>query len=192
MNENLTVYTDKFDISKQISGELEVGPLHLNLSDIDWPSDIQDGLNKLNTALDATFVLYAIGIAAAGCAIIAALVALFLHGSRLISLGNWGLTSLSFVAFLVASIIITIVQIKAVNLINKYGNDIGVFAYKGTKYLILTWVAMAVMFLASMAWVGEFCVGKRNTRREYTEKPTRSGWRHRGSDEAALHRRAGV
>jgi hypothetical protein len=186
------MHTDKFEISKQISGELEIGPLHLNLSDIDWPSDIQDGLNTLNSALDATFVLYAIAIAASGCAIIAALVALFLHGSRLISLGNWGLATISFAAFLIASIIITVVQIKAVNLINKYGNDIGAYAYKGQKYLILTWVAMALMFLASMAWVAEFCVGKRNTRREYTEKPARSSWRHRRSDEAALHRRAGV
>lgn len=82
---------DHFDISKEISGELEVGPLHLNLSDIDWPSDIQDNLNKLNAALDATFVLYAIGIAAAGVSILACLVALFLNGSRLISFGNWGL-----------------------------------------------------------------------------------------------------
>jgi len=181
-----------FDISKQLNQELEIGPLHINLSDIDWPSDIQSGLNDLNTALDATFVLYAIGIAAAGCAIIASLVAFFLHGSRLISFGNWGLASISFVTLLIASIIITIIQSKATHLINKYGNEIGVYAYKGEKYLVLTWVAVACMFLASMAWVAEFCVGKRNRGREYTEKSSRNGWgRSRRSDEAAL-RRSGV
>jgi len=181
-----------FNISKQLNQELELGPLHINLSTIQWPSDIQDGLNTLNTALDATFVLYAIGIAAAGCAILASLVAFFLHGSRLISFGNWGLASISFIALLIASIIITVVQIKAANLINKHGNEIGVYAYKGQKYLILTWVAMAVMFLASMAWVVEFCVGRRNKGREYTEKSSRMGWgRSRKSDEAAL-RRSGV
>jgi hypothetical protein len=183
---------DHFDISKQLNKELEIGPLHLNLSDIDWPSDIQDGLNDLNTAIDATFVLYAIGIAAAGCAILASLVAFFLHGSRLISFGNWGLASISFLALLIASIIITVIQSKATKLINKYGNDIGVYAYKGEKYLVLTWVAVAVMFLAMLAWVAEFCVGKRNKGREYTEKSSRRGWgRSRRSDEANL-RRSGV
>jgi hypothetical protein len=59
-----------FDLSKVLGEQLEVGPLHLNLSDIDWPADIQKGLNALNVATDAMFVLYAIGIAAAGLAII--------------------------------------------------------------------------------------------------------------------------
>lgn len=181
-----------FDISKVLNQELEIGPLHLNLSDIHWPSDIQDGLNALNTAIDATFVLYAIGIAAAGLAIIAALVALFMNGSRLISFGNWGLTSLSFATLLVASIIITVIQKKATHIINKYGNEIGVYAYRGVKYLTLTWVSVAVMFLASAAWAVEFCVGRRNKTREYTEKTShRTGWRHRRSDEATL-RRSGV
>jgi heme/copper-type cytochrome/quinol oxidase subunit 2 len=137
-------------------------------------------------------VLYAVGIAAAGCAILASLVAFFLHGSRLISFGNWGLATISFLALLIASIIITVVQSKATKLINKYGNEIGVYAYRGNKYLVLTWVAVAVMFLAMLAWVAEFCVGKRNKGREYTEKSSRHRWgRSRKSDEAAL-RRSGV
>jgi hypothetical protein len=146
--------------------------------------------------MDATFILYCIGIAAAGLAIIASLVALFLHGSRMVSLGNWGLASISFLALLIASIIVTIVQKKAADVINKHGNDIGVFAYKGRKYLILTWVSVAAMFLALAAWTVEFCVGRRNNKREYTEKTSAhrggfGGWRHRRSDEHAL-RRSGV
>lgn len=184
--------TDHFDISKEINQQLEIGPLKLNLSDIDWPSDIQDGLDKLNIAIDATFVLYAIGIAAAGCVILSSLIAVFLHGSRLVSFGNWGLASLSFLALLIASIIVTVVQSKATKLINKYGNEIGVYAYKGTRYLTLTWVAVALMFLAMMAWVMEFCVGRRNKGREYTEKSQGRRWgKPRRSDEAAF-RRAGV
>jgi len=183
-----------FDITNQISNELEVGKLHINITDLDWPSQIQDGIDALNIAMDATFVLYAIGIAAAGIAIITTVVALFLHGSRLVSFGNWGLASLSFLAFMVASIIITIVQNKFTHLLNKYGNELGLFAYRGTKYLIITWVATAVMFLAAAAWVAEFCIGRKNRKREYTEKTgggLTGGWRHRRSDEAAL-RRSGV
>lgn len=182
-----------FDLEKQLNGELEVGPLHINLSDIDWPADIQDGLNKLNIALDATFVLYAIGIAACGLAILASAVALFMSGSRLISFGNWGLTSLAFLALLIASIIVQVVQNKATHIINKYGNEIGVYAYRGTKYSILTWVAVACMLLASATWVVEFCVGRKRKEREFSEKPARHGWMSRGrrSDEAQL-RRSGV
>jgi len=111
----------------------------------------------------------------------------------LISFGNWGLAVLSFVAFLVPSIVVTIAQRKFTRIINKYGNDIGVYAYKGGKYLTITWVAAAVMFLASVAWAIEFCVGRKNEKRVYTEKRT-GGFmsrRSRRKEEAAL-RRSGV
>lgn len=181
-----------FDITNQISNELENGKLHINISDINWPSQIQDGINALNAAMDATFVLYAIGIAAAGLAIIMTFVAIFLHGSRLVSFCNWGLATLSFLALMISSIIITIVQNKFTQNINKYGNEIGIYAYRGGKYLTITWIATAVMFLAAAAWVVEFCIGRQNRRREYTEKGTGGGgWRHRRSDEATL-RRSGV
>jgi hypothetical protein len=184
----LIITTDHFNISEQISNELQAGKLHLDLSDIDWPSNIQNGLNDLNIALDTLFVLYAMGTAAAGVSIFTALIALFLHGSRLVSFGNWGLASLSFFALLIASLIITIVQIKAVDLINKYGNSIGVYAYKGNKFLILTWVAVAIMLLAVTAWSVEYCIARKIRSREYTEKVVSSSWwqRRKNGDDASV------
>lgn len=190
----LTKSTDDINLDKVLNQQLNVGPLHLNLSDINWPDDIQKGLSALNVAFNAVFVLYCIGIAAAGLAILASLIALFLHGSRLISFGNWGLASLSFVALIIASALVTYVETKAVHIVNKYGNRVGVYAYRGKGYLIFTWVAAAVMGLAAAAWVFEFCMGRRNKGREYTEKGAGGsrGWgRSRKSDEANL-RRAGV
>jgi hypothetical protein len=185
-----------FDLADQLEAELQVGPFNLSLSDINWPDEIQDGLNALDASMDATFILYCLGIATAGAAIIASLVAFFLHGSRLVSLGNWGLAIISFLSLTIASIVITIVQKKGADNINKYGNDIGLYAYKGQKYLIITWVSAATMFVAVVAWTVEFCIGKRKNSREYTEKTSRhrggfSAWRHRKSDEHAL-RRSGV
>jgi hypothetical protein len=92
---------------------------------------------------------------------------------------------------MIASIIVTIVQNKASHLINKYGNEIGVYAYKGKKYLIITWVATAVMGLAMIAWVAEFCIGRRNKGREFSEKKSggRMGMFGRG---AGSERRRGV
>jgi hypothetical protein len=185
-----------FDITEQLEYELDLGPFDISLSDLNWPDEIQDGLDALNAATNATFILYCLGIAAAGLAIIASLVAVFLHGSRLVSIGNWGLAIASFLALLIASIIVTIIQMKASDIINEYGNAIGVYAYRGQKYLIITWVSVAAMFVAVVAWTVEFCVGKRRNRKEFTEKTSRrrggfGAWRNRKSDEHAL-RRSGV
>lgn len=145
-------------------------------------------MNALNIAFDALFVLYAMGTAAAGASIFTALIALFLNGSRVVSFANWGLASLSFFALLIASLIITIVQIKAVNLINKYGNNIGVYAYKGNKFLILTWVAVAIILLAVTAWSVDYCIARRIRNREYTEKVDSVSWwqRRKKSDAASV------
>ncbi len=50
--------------------------------------------------------------------------------------------------------------VKATNLINQHGNDIGIAAYKGNKFLAMTWAATAVMLLAAIAWIAECCVGR--------------------------------
>ena len=66
-------------------------------------------------------------------------------------MGNMGLASLSFLSLLAASVTITFVQSKAVDLINTHGNDIGVYAYRGDRYMVLTWIAVIVMFVAVVA-----------------------------------------
>lgn len=144
--------------------------MSLNISDLNWPDTIQEGINDLNAALGATFVLYCIGIATAGLAMITAFIAIF-SASRLIAFGNFGIAFISFFTLAIGSIIVTVVESKMSSLINKDGNKIGLYAYKGGKYLALTWSATAVMLLASVAWTVEFCVHRRQAKREYTEKP---------------------
>ncbi|KAJ5051974.1 uncharacterized protein L3040_001735 [Drepanopeziza brunnea f. sp. 'multigermtubi'] len=197
-SKNITSCTNRtalydINIDKILNQQLQIGPLNLSLSDINWPDDINRGLDALNAAFNAVFILYAIGIAAAGLAIIGSAAAFFLEDSRLISFGNCGLASLSFSALCITSSLVTYVQTKAVNIINKYGNAVGAYADRGGKYMAITWVAVVVMFLAAITWVVDFFIGRRNQTREYTEKPhTRRIWgRSRHSDEAQL-RRAGV
>jgi hypothetical protein len=128
--------------------ELQVGQLHLGLSDIGWPSGIQDGLNSLSTLLSTLFVLYIVGIATAGLNIFTAPLTFFQQRAQLRLCGK-GLACLSFVSLLAASIIITFVQFKAVDLINKNGNSIGVYADGGERYMVFTWVAVLIMFLGA-------------------------------------------
>jgi hypothetical protein len=156
---------DHFDISDQLSKELQLGTLHLDLSAIGWPSDIQNGLDNMSTALNAIFVLYAVGTAATSLIILATVIKLVVRTSRVASLGNWSLLCLPFLSLLIASAIATIVQMKAVGVINKYGNGIGLYAYRGDKYLLLTWAAVVVMFMAAAT---EIIIGRNDIKNEYT------------------------
>ncbi|RDL31958.1 Uncharacterized protein BP5553_09360 [Venustampulla echinocandica] len=182
----------RFDITTPLNRALENGPLHINLTTLHFPTEIQDGLDSLSMALNATFVFYAIGIAAAGLVVIISLISFF-AGSSILSICNIVVSVLSFFALLVASIIITVLQAKAVKLLNNHGNDVGLYAYKGGKYLILTWVATAAMAVAMMVSVGELVMGKRQRQREFSEKPQGKGYfgRRKRSDEAGL-RKSGV
>ena len=64
-------------------------------------------------------------------------------------------------------------MVKAVDAINKYGNGIGIAAYRGKEFLGLTWAATAIMLLGSFLWVFECIKGKKD--RRMREKGS-SGW----------------
>ncbi len=60
-----------------IQNELKHG---VNLTDLKWPSAIQDGINGIKLASNVMFILYCIGIAAAGIALLGAFVGIFAAG----------------------------------------------------------------------------------------------------------------
>ena len=182
--------TDHFDPAGIIDSELKVGALHINLTTLQWPQSLTDGIDALNASLDATFILYVIGIAACGLVIIFSVVMFFLpskynitatnhhYHSRFISALAGLLAIIAFLALGIASAIVTIIMVKVINLVTQYGNDIGVYAYRGDKFLTITWAATGVMLLAAVAWAAECCFRKRMKRREWAEKPAgRQGWK---------------
>ncbi|KAK5706582.1 hypothetical protein LTR97_001572 [Elasticomyces elasticus] len=139
------------------------GHSNINLTDLDWPSDVDKGLHALIIAQKATFVLYCIAAALIGFAMLLALISIFMEG-RLSAFINVLVDWLAFLAIGLASAIATAVAVKASDVINKYGDKIGVHANKGTKFLTLTWVATAVMLVASMVWCFDCIAGRRNKR----------------------------
>lgn len=181
-----------FDPAGTIQEELQVGKLQLNLTSIQWPDELTDGLAAINALLDATFVLFCIGIAACGLVIIFSAIAFFLpstyapspinhhYHSRMISLLGGAMSLIAFLALGLASAIVTAFVVKATSVANEYGNQIGLYAYKGDKFLALTWASTGVMFFAILAWVVGACLRRKATRREWAEKPTGGrGWRER-------------
>ena len=168
--EALTGSADHINLTDIVDHELKIGPVHLNLADIDWPPTLQKQLDKLNALLLAIFVLYVLGIAFAGLAILAAAAALFLALRRAITLANFALAALAALALLVGSIIITVGANEAANTINDIGEDVGVSATAGHKFIVLSWVAFAVMAAASLFWMLDFCFDWRARRRAYRRK----------------------
>jgi hypothetical protein len=155
-----------FDPREILDRELHAG---VTLEDLDWPSEIDDGLKTLKGTSNAMFVFYMIGVAAAGLSILTGLAGL--SGSRLISLANFTVTMIGFIALAVASILVTVIIVKAVHILNDFGKVIGLSAYRGSTFLGMTWAATALMLLASMVWVVECIMGrKRRTRVRHTKE----------------------
>ncbi|KAI9878197.1 MAG: hypothetical protein M1830_001589 [Pleopsidium flavum] len=147
-----------FDPTSIIQKELKPG---VSLQNLHWPSAIQDGLRTLEAASKVMVILYYVGIAVTGLAIIGSIIAI-VTGGTLSAIVNLMLAIIAFLVLGIASGIVTVMVVKATNMINQHGNDIGIAAYKGRKFLAMTWVATAVMLVAAIAWIADCCVGRRN------------------------------
>lgn len=149
-----------FDPRKALEQSIADSGLGIDVNDtlnqLNFPDKIEDAIKALRIAWKAMFVLYCIGI---GLAFLCLLLSIFgfvqPNPGRALPAINILLFFLTFLTLGVASGIATAVADKGSNEINKYGKEIGISANKGTRFLIITWVATAVMFLGSVAW----CVG---------------------------------
>lgn len=174
---------DQDDISKNVTGCSKPNPMFafdpteivqdalnktntgVTLEDLGWSDDIQRGIDALRTVSIATFVLYCISIALIFLCLIASVAAVLTSG-RLTACVNLMLTILAFLSIGIASGLVTAVAVKGSNVINQYGNDIGVEAHRGSKFLAITWAATGLMFVTLIVWCLEFCIGHRRNRRQ--------------------------
>jgi hypothetical protein len=158
-----------FDPTAIIQQKLNESGVDITLDDLNWPEDIQKGIDALNALETTMFVLYCIAIGFIGISFLAALPAVFAAG-RLAACVNVMFASLGFLAIGLASALVTAVIVKASNIINKYGREIGLEAQRGGKFLTITWVATGLMLLALVFWMFEVCFGHRRRRDTYVHK----------------------
>lgn len=137
--------------------------LDVTLDDINWPEDIDTGIKTLNALMGAMFVLYCIAIALIFVSLLAAAAAVLLSG-RLSACVNFLISVLAFLSIGLASALVTAVIVKATDIINDKGNDIGLEARWGGKFLALTWAATGLMLVVVLTWVVDFCIGRRRNR----------------------------
>ncbi|KIX09977.1 uncharacterized protein Z518_01058 [Rhinocladiella mackenziei CBS 650.93] len=154
-----------FEPTKTVEEHLPDG---ITLEDIHWPDEIRDAENAVKVASMATIVFYIIGTACAGIGMFTAVWGV-LNERRLTALINVGIDVLAFLAIGIGSAISTAIVVKAVDAINKYGDDIGIAAEMGDKFLGMTWAATGLMLLAATVSLVQFCAGRRRSQ-QYGEK----------------------
>ncbi|CAD6499974.1 BgTH12-04079 [Blumeria graminis f. sp. triticale] len=159
-----------FNIADVLDQQLGMGPLRISLKDLHWPDEIQKVIDQLSTALQAAVALYSISIAATGILIFTSLITLFVSSATLLIMANLLLAGVSFLALFIASIIISVINSRTMKVVQEKGNMIGVYAYKGQKYLALTWCTMAVMLLAFLSWTVIFILGRKDKHSQKPEK----------------------
>ncbi|KAI0890192.1 uncharacterized protein GGS22DRAFT_194366 [Annulohypoxylon maeteangense] len=159
------------NLTALIQKELSAGPLKLNASKLPIPSKIQEAIDYLNSFLLATFTLYALGAGLSGLSFLSSIVALTLSRrspnpiTPAVSAINITLTALATLALALASAIATAIAKKGVQEINDAGDGVGISAVEGSKLMVVSWVAFAVMLAATAFWGLACWVPRRRGRR---------------------------
>ncbi|KAI9815396.1 MAG: hypothetical protein M1832_005466 [Thelocarpon impressellum] len=160
-----------FDPRAIVQAELKTGVSLVD--DLKWPAEIDDGIRALRTAFRAMFVVYVIAIILAGGLILTSAAGVF-SSSRLFAVMNTVVALMAFFALGVASAIAHALVVKASNVINDNGADIGLAAIRGRKFLAMSWAGTALLLSAFFAWVGASLEGTRQ--KEPHGRPARRGF----------------
>lgn len=152
-----------FDPTAALQKSLDESGIPITLKDLNWPTQIEQGIHDVQILYHVAFVLYCISIGLSFIGLLTALLAVFANG-RLAAVVNIVVTTLAFVILLLVSAIITAAIVRSSNVINDYGKPIGVDAHRGGKFLAITWAATAVMFIAIFAWCAECIIVHRRRR----------------------------
>jgi hypothetical protein len=136
------------------------GHSNIDLEDLGWPSAIDDGYRTLGVLARATFILYCIGVGLIGVATLLALISVFFNG-RISALVNVIFEVLAFLVIGIASAVATSLAVKGSDIVNQYGDKVGINAHQGNKWLAMTWVATGVMLVASVLWCYSCCTSRK-------------------------------
>jgi hypothetical protein len=170
IGQNITACSNRtsffhFDPTAALQRELNKTGTGVTLEELHWPAAVDTGIHTLRLAQKAAFLLYCISAGLIILAVLFSAFSSFVHG-RLSAFIDILLWSLAFLATLLASAITTAVAVKASNVVNKHGKDIGVSASRGGKFMVLTWVATGLCGINVFVWVFECLRGRRRANRE--------------------------
>ncbi|KAF2460103.1 integral membrane protein-like protein [Lineolata rhizophorae] len=154
-----------FDPKEELEEQIyEATGENVDLDDFGWPDELDDGIRALRETMKAMFVLYCVAIGLIFFSFVFSLEGLFAHG-RLSAVANVAIAFLAFLFIGVASAIATAISVKGSDVINEQGNVVNIEAHRGNKFLAITWVSTALMFLALVTWCVDFCLSHAKRRK---------------------------
>ena len=80
---------------------------------------------------------------------------------RPLILANAVVASVAFFSLGIASAVVTAVIVQGTDAVNKFGNEVGIEAQQGNKFLGITWAATLLMMVAFLIWFVRFYLLKR-------------------------------
>lgn len=148
-----TMPDNPFNITEMLDRELGVGPLNINLADINWPSDIQDMIDLINKLLLALFILYVLTFSLTTLSVLCAPVSWFKPDSRGLLLTNTTISVLAMICSLLSAIMITVIGTKGIDELNDKAGEIGINAQRGRGFLTMSWIVAGFMLGAAFGWL---------------------------------------
>ena len=163
----LTLTIAYLNVSALLDEELRVGPFEISLNDLGFSDDLQEKLDEVPKLFMAMSVLYILGAGFSGLSLLGSLAALFMlpQSGRILVLVNFTLTFLAMVCLLAGNLATTIGGKKVVDAVADFGDDIGLYASRGDKFMALVWTAFALMAVSTIYWGYEFFAETRMRRR---------------------------
>ncbi|KAF2756382.1 hypothetical protein EJ05DRAFT_63774 [Pseudovirgaria hyperparasitica] len=142
------------------------------LEQLNFPNEIITALDALRIAYRAMFTLYVVTICLCFIMFVISAIYIFTHGSRITACVVIIISLLTFVASGAASGVATAVNVIGANAINQYGDQVGIEADMGRKFLALTWAGTAAVFIGLLYWFVDCCCGRsrKSTRYDTYEK----------------------
>lgn len=154
----MNVSPAQYNLTAKFDHELSVGPLDLNLADLGFTKDLQDEFDKIPRLLMALAVVYILAVGFTALSFLGSVAALpLIDGAkaRLVVVANLGAAGLAAFLLLVGSLTTTVGARSAAHKIDDLGEDIGLRATAGAKFLGLTWATFGLMAVAAAYWVWE-------------------------------------
>ncbi|KUI67273.1 SUR7 family protein pun1 [Cytospora mali] len=143
-------------------------------TDLDWPDEVDQGLQAVHIVQRVAFVIYCIAIGLIGLATLVSVVSVLFSG-RLSACGNVLLALLAFLVAIIASALATAVAVVGETAVNHYGGDVGISATAGGKFLGLTWGATGAMLVCVVWWSVDCCCGRRGRNKSKAARGEKQG-----------------
>ncbi|KAF2703248.1 integral membrane protein-like protein [Pleomassaria siparia CBS 279.74] len=130
------------------------------LDQIGFPASITSGLNVLRVAYHAMFACYIITIVLSFIMLLTSALYIFSNGSRITACITMIVSVMTFLASGAASGVATAVNVIGASVINEKGNQYGIEAHQGRKFLALTWGCTAILLVGLLYWFVDCCCGR--------------------------------